>query len=56
MVPKDSILGKVEFSPHPLAGLHLPVASLKQDAQILTFMLFIGWVAEPDGDQDQEDK
>lgn len=35
---------------------HLPVVSLNKDAQILTFMLLIGRVAQPNRDQDQEDK
>ena len=34
----------------------MPVVSLRQDVQILTFMLLIRWVAQPNGDQDQEDK
>ena len=56
MFPKGSVLGKAKCSPCPPPGCDLPVVSLRQDVQILTFVLLIRWVAQPNGDQDQEDK
>lgn len=47
--PEDGILGNG-------STFRQPSPSLRHGPQILTLMLFIGRVAQADGDQDQEDE